>query len=148
MKRVITLVLAVVMTMTGCSSKKESITFQQIVDALVTFMPEDRTMQEGQSVLNLLTIDGEVKNAQAFFSDKEPEKVLIVVEANDEDSALEISENMHYYVNSLKKSASMYNPEQVETIKNMYISVKDTFAVLIITDDPDGAKKALAGMNW
>ena len=150
MKRVITLVLAAMMTISGCSSssKKESITFPQIVDTLTTFMPEDKTMQEGQSVLNLLTIDGEVKNAQAFFSDKEPEKVLIVVEANDEDSALEISENMHYYVNSLKKSAAMYNPEQVKTIENAYISVKDTFAVLIITDDPDGAKKALAGMNW
>ncbi len=150
MKRIVTLVLVLLMAASGCSSssKKESLSFSQIVDNLVTFMPEDKMMQEGQPVLNLLTFDGEVKNAQAFFSDKEPEKVLIVVEANDEDSALKISENMKYYVNSLKKSAAMYNPDQVKTIENAYISVKDQFAVLIIADDPDGPKKALAGLNW
>ena len=150
MKRIVTLVLVLVMTASGCSSssKKESLSFTDIVDTLVKFMPEDRAMQEGQSVLNLLTIDGEVKNAQAFFSDKEPEKVLIVIEANSEESALAISENMHYYVNSLKKSAAMYNPDQVKTIENAYISVKDRYAVLIIAEDPDGPKKALAGMNW
>ena len=106
----------------------------------------NQSKEESANVLiSLLHLDPEsVIDAKAVFEEGNTGKMAIVILSKDSDTALETSDQLNYYLTTLKNSAAQYNPEALELINNGYIYTKDNVSVLVISDDISSVKTDLA----
>ena len=106
----------------------------------------NQSKEESANVLiSLLHLDPEsIVDAKAVFEEGNTGKMAIVILSKDSDTALETSDQLNYYLTTLKNSAAQYNPEALELINNGYIYTKDNVSVLVISDDMSSVKTDLA----
>ncbi len=131
----------------GCAQKQESTSSEKIIETLQVYLPEDTEEQDPEVIRRMLDIDkASIREIRAFAGKSENEQLLYVVEAETERDALAAAERLEYYVNSLKNSAKMYRPEQLELIGKAFVIVHENYAVLVICENIDEARKTIAEM--
>ena len=129
----------------GCAQKQESTSSAKIIETLQVYLPEDTEEQDPEVIRRMLDIDeAGIRELRAFAGKTENEQLLYVIEAETEKDALAAAERLEYYVNSLKNTAKMYEPEQLALIDKAFVIVHENYAVLVICEDIDEARKAIA----
>ena len=151
MKKTVTAALALVCMLAGCGSDTSAAATASANDAANALKEElggNFSEEDAAVITKLLGVeDGDIKDAKAYLDNDNNARMIIVVEAADEDKALYVSDRMDYYVTTLEKSAGMYNPEQLELIDGAYIYTKGNYSILAIADDPAAVKKAVAALK-
>ena len=134
--------------MTACGAKETTRNTENISDALISYLPSDAEKQEDEVIEQLLDLPSEkIESVDAYFSQTEPEKMLVVVNAKDSGTAMDVQEKMNAYVSTLENTAALYNPDQLALIQNAYVISKGNTAILVICDDVENAKKAASSMK-
>lgn len=140
----------------GCGSKEQNtvpekaaadiqVSASSIADSLLEQFTGKMEPEDRELLVKLMNLDPEtVVDAKGYYDPEAPEMMMIIVESADENAALDNTEKMEYYLNTVKDAASMYSPEQVQILEDAYITTRGSYSVLITSEDQNAAKKAVA----
>ena len=132
----------------GCAPKQqENISSERIIETLKVYLPDDTEELDPDAIRRILDIsETGIREIRAFAGKAANEQLLYVIEAETDRDALAAAERLESYVNSLKNSAKMYRPEQLELIETAFVIVHENYAVLVICENIDEARKTIAEM--
>ncbi len=103
------------------------------------------TEETANVLISLLHLNPDsVVDAKAVFEEGDTGRMAIVIVSKDNDTALETSDQLNYYLTTLKNSAAQYNPDALKLINDGYIYTKDNVSILVISDDLSAIKSELA----
>ncbi len=127
------------------AAEPETKSVSSIAETLLEQYSGNMEAEDKELLVKLLNLDEDtVVDAMGYYDAESAEKMMIIIESTDEDTALDNTEKMEYYLNTVKDAASMYSPEQVELLNEAYITTHGNYSVLITSDDQNAAKKAVA----
>ena len=132
----------------GQSSASLSPSNTASADALLEILAShlnDPKEEPANVLINLLHLDKDaITDVKATFEEGDTGRLASVVVAKDNETALEVSDQLNYYLTTLQNSAAQYNPEALERIRNGYIYTRDNVSVLVISDDIADVKSDIA----
>ncbi|MGN1388471.1 MAG: DUF4358 domain-containing protein [Bulleidia sp.] len=126
---------------------REKLTVPSIADALLECYDVTMTEEDSASLAKLLSISSDrLSDAEGYLSEDRDGQLLFVAEAENEESAAEISDAMSYYLSSLQNSASMYSPDQLELLNDGYLVTRENFVILAVCADRTAVEKQVAAL--
>ena len=150
MFRRIMICLSAMLVMCGCSATSASAVNagNASIGDLASLLEQHISVTEEEPkdvIVNLLRLDSDsIVDARAALEEGDSGRMVIIIEAKDNETALEVSDKLNYYLTTLQNSAAQYNPEALERINNGYIYTKDNITLLVISDDIADVKADVA----
>ncbi len=146
MKRIISLVFALVMMLTvvGCSSNADVDLSAVMSDINAQYSSDGLTVLEEKSQLEryyMITEDMVESFAVEFSTQSSVFTEVVLVKAVDEDSASQIATLLNNHYQARLSEAKSYNPESVAMLEKCSVEQNGVYVSLIIGENADGMKE-------
>jgi len=161
MKKILLLasMLVLVMALTACgkeeSGEKEgSKDDKKSIEGTVTDIAK-KIVDDGKFIDEVVTIDNEMINQKldidsanveesvCYYGTGDSANIVYVAIFKEESKAKDAKEKLEVYLDELKTANESYDPEELGKIDDAILEIDGQYAIMVISDDDEGAKKAI-----
>ena len=140
----LSLVLTVMCVLSGCGSSAQpakSIDVHAVMDSITSQvqMPEETmSLSSNDDLMDYLGVDGSLAKDFAFVRDANYVGTeLVIIEANDESSAQQISEQLNTRIAEDIETYQSYNADYAYLLKNSKVNINGVYVSVFIADNAD-----------
>lgn len=148
--RVLTTILIamlIAVTMIGCGSTA-SIDINALAGDLNSKIQYEDSLEtlDADIASNFINLSGFTYNAGAFFEGSgATAEEIVVLECATKDDATRAGEALNQRVSEQIESFTDYVPAELEKLNRAVVVVKGNYAILSVSNDPDGARQIIDG---